>query len=844
MPRPTSPIVVGLATVVLGGALYVGTRSVAGAPPLGPLLDPVHGVWALARTAVPAADAEAAVRGLGSSVDVRFDSRGVPHVFATSLADAARAIGYIHARDRLFQMEVQTRAVAGTLAELVGDRAVPLDREARAQGLAVAARKSYDTLPPSDPSRRLADAYAEGVNAWIDAMSRDELPFEFRLLGAHPQRWEPAYTAYLFARMGLTLAMSDGELRRGTAEALVGRAAVDAVFPRDQPIQEPIQPTAQRAPRVAFRPLPPPQPTDSAALRVALALDDAFARVATLDVSGTNMRDRQLDDVAVGSNNWAVSPRRSASGHALLAGDPHLSLTLPSIWYQAHIVVPDSLDVYGVTIPGAPIPPIGFNRDLAWSETNTGADVADYFIETVNDSLHPTQYRLDGAWQPLRQRIEAIRGKGGRVVETDTVYETHRGPMLRTAGRWVSRRWTVTDVSDAMRVFLDLARARTVKDGWAATDGFHAPAQNFVMADRGGHIALRSTGHYPVRAKTAARGDLLIDGSTRANDWQGWWKPSEYPQAYDPAQGYVASANQQPKDPTADPRYFGWDWPSPWRAMRINEVLRADSAMTVDAMRRLQTDPVSAQTKYFLPAILAAAREGAARDTSLRRAADLLGAWDGRMLGEQTAIVLYDAILSELTTRTWDELQAPRNGSAPREGARRVSTPQASVLAELLAEPESPWWDDRSTPNVRERRDDIMRASITAAWGRVTTRLGPPGPAWEWGRSRHALVRHLIGIPALSRPDVPVQAGPGTVSPSSGDGNHGASWRMVVELGPEVRAWGVYPGGQSGNPISPRYADLIGKWSAGTLDSLPFPRKPDELPPSAGGARLVLRGAK
>ena len=442
MPRPTSPIVVGLATVVLGGALYVGTRSVAGAPPLGPLLDPVHGVWALARTAVPAADAEAAVRGLGSSVDVRFDSRGVPHVFATSLADAARAIGYIHARDRLFQMEVQTRAVAGTLAELVGDRAVPLDREARAQGLAVAARKSYDTLPASDPSRRLADAYAEGVNAWIDAMSRDELPFEFRLLGAHPQRWEPAYTAYLFARMGLTLAMSDGELRRGTAEALVGRAAVDAVFPRDQPIQEPIQPTAQRAPRVAFRPLPPPQPTDSAALRVALALDDAFARVTTLDVSGTNMRDRQLDDVAVGSNNWAVSPRRSASGHALLAGDPHLSLTLPSIWYQAHIVVPDSLDVYGVTIPGAPIPPIGFNRDLAWSETNTGADVADYFIETVNDSLHPTQYRLDGAWQPLRQRIEAIRGKGGRVVETDTVYETHRGPMLRTAGRWVSRRWT------------------------------------------------------------------------------------------------------------------------------------------------------------------------------------------------------------------------------------------------------------------------------------------------------------------------------------------------------------------------------------------------------------------
>ena len=150
----------------------------------------------------------------------------------------------------------------------------------------------------------------------------------------------------------------------------------------------------------------------------------------------------------------------------------------------------------------------------------------------------------------------------------------------------------------------------------------------------------------------------------------------------------------------------------------------------------------------------------------------------------------------------------------------------------------------RSAEEKNQRRDDILRASITAAWGRVTTRLGPPGPAWEWGKSRHALVRHLIGIPALSRPDVPVQAGPGTVSPSSGDGNHGASWRMVVELGPEVRAWGVYPGGQSGNPISPRYADLIGKWSAGTLDSLPFPRTPADLPASAGGSRLVLRGTR
>jgi penicillin amidase len=784
---------------------------------------------------MPPTRASAAIPALGSAVDVRFDDHGVPHIFAASLTDAARALGYVHARDRLFQMEVQTRAAAGTLAELVGDRALPLDREARAQGLAAAARRGFESLPATSPGRLLADAYAEGVNAFLGVMTADELPFEFRLLGSKPQRWEPAYTAYLFTRMGVTLAYSEGELRRAAVDALIGRTATDALFPRENPIQEPIQPNGQRTPRLDWKKLPPPGPTDPAKARVALELRETLA---TLAGAGP---DDQLDDVAVGSNNWAVAPKRTAGGKALLAGDPHLSLTLPSIWYQAHLVVADTLDVYGVTLPGAPIPPIGFNRDVAWSVTNTGADVADYFIETVDDSAHPTRYKVDGNWRPLTTRVETVHGKSGRTLATDTIFETHRGPMLRSGGQWVSRRWTVTDASDVIVPFLGAARSTNVKELWEATNTFFAPAQNFVSADRGGHIALRSTGHYPVRAKGAERGDLLIDGSKSANDWQGWWKPSEYPQAYDPPQGYVVSANQQPKDPRVDPRYLGWDWPSPWRAMRINEMLRADSAVTPDAMRRMQTDPVSAQTRFFLPALIEVAAAGAGRDSTLARAAAMLKAWDGRLDAENRAAVLYEAVLSEMTTRTWDELTttSARTGERPR----RADTPQNVVLLELMQDPDSPWWDDRSTPDVREHRDDIIRASVAAAWKRLVERLGPPGDKWRWGANRRALVRHVIGIPALSRPNVPLQGGPGSVNPSSGDGNHGASWRMVVELGAEVRAWGVYPGGQSGNPISPRYTDLLGKWSAGTLDSLRFPRKADDLSPAVTSSRLDLRRA-
>lgn len=831
----TSPVTVGLAATMLAGALVVGGRSTGGAPPLGALLDPVHGVWALARTATPPDSVGAAIPGLAQAVDVRFDDRGVPHIFAASMADAVRALGYVHARDRLFQLEIQTRAVAGTLAELLGERALPLDREARAQGLAVAMTRGYDGLPATSASRVLANAYAEGVNAFVGGMTRSELPLEFRLLGATPQHWEPKYTAYLFGRMGLTLAYSDGELRRAAVEALVGREATDALFPRNAPIQEPIQPNGLRVPRQDVVTLPAPNPADSARLRGAVAALDA-SRVTRLAL---RVEDDAPDDVSVGSNNWAVSPKRSATGNALLAGDPHLSLTLPSIWYEAHLVVPESLDVYGVTLVGSPLPPIGFNRDVAWSETNTGADVADYFVESVDDATRPHRYQVDGAWRPLRERVEVIRGRRERVLATDTVLETHRGPMLRSSGAWVSRRWVVTDAYDVVGPFLKLARARSVADARAATDSFFAPAQNFVSADRTGHIGMRSTGRFPLRARGVERGDVLLDGSRSASDWQGWWPLKDYPQAYDPPQGYVVSANQQPKDPHADPRYLGWDWPSPWRAMRINEMLRADSTLTPDKMRRMQTDPVSVHVRTFLPAMIAAAEAGADRDTVLARAATILREWDGRLDAENTQAVLYEVTMGELAQRTWDELRT----SAPGERPRLVSTPEAMLLTVLLRDPESPWWDDRSTANVRERRDDIIRASILAAWSRLSARLGPPGPAWRWGASRRATVRHILRFDVLSRLSVPVTGGPGSVSPSFGDGNHGASWRMVVELGPEVRAWGTYPGGQSGNPISPRYAEFLGKWSAGTLDTLRFPRSAGDLPSSLTSARIALRPA-
>jgi penicillin G amidase len=831
MPARTSPVTTSLAAVVLAGALYVGFVPIKSGPALGPFLDPVHGVWAVATRANLPETQSAKIPGLRGTVDVRYDDRGVPHVFATNLDDAYRAIGWIHARDRLFEMEIQTRAVAGTLSELVGKRALELDREARAMGLAWGAERNFRATDSNSVSGRAVRAYAQGVNAYIDQMSSADLPLEYRLLSAKPMHWKPQYSAYLLSRMGLTLAYSDGELRRAKVEALIGKAAADALFPVNSPIQEPIQPNGQRAARFDFVKLPPPAPVDSAKLAVAVDMERAAAKFAS--ATGGDA------EFALGSNSWAVSPRRTAAGHALLEGDPHLSLSMPSVWYEEHIVVPDTLDAYGVGFVGAPFIAIGFNRDVAWTETNTAADVADYYIETVDDDAHPTKYKLDGAWKPLEVRIESVHDRGGAALSTDTIYHTHRGPMLRAGKQWVSRRWTVLEPNDVNAVFARAAMSHSSAELFKAFESYETPAQNVLTADRGGHIAIRSTGHYPIRPKSAPRGDVLIDGSSSANDWQGWWPVADYPQAVDPAQGYLASNNQQPKDPKVDPRFFGWDWPDPWRAMRINVLLRSDTLMTPDKMRRFQTDPVSERTKIFVSAFQVAVQAAPTpRDTALTHAAQLLVTWNQQFTPDNQVAVLYVAALDELTRRTWDELNIP--GATSTDRPRGAATPSSAVLTELLSDPKSAWWDDRSTKDVVEDRDMILRASLLAAYQHTMKQYGQPGEAWRWGYVRYANINHLLRIPALSRLNIPMQSGPGTLSPSGGDGTAGSSWRMVVELGPEVRAWGTYPGGQSGNPSSKRYDDRLAKWESGELDTLRFPHHATDLAGHALSSTLTL----
>lgn len=824
MPRLLAALVL-LAITLVAGATRIGP-----APALGAFLDPAHGVWSLARATSLPRDARASVVNLGATVTVLYDDRAVPHIFAANEEDAYRALGYVTARDRLYQLYLQTMAASGRLTEIAGPRALALDREMRGLGLPRSAERLAATVPDTSPSVRRLRAYADGINSYVRALPASELPLEFRLTGTRPSEWTLADSYHLFNRMGWTLAYLSLEDDRAAAASRVGTRAAAALFPDNDAIQEPIQPNGQRAPRFDARVLPPPGEPDTGSGRLLAAGATFFpARSATM---------REDDERrSMASNNWAVSPRRSASGHALLAGDPHLDLTLPSIWYEAHLVVPGALDVAGVTIPGSGAIVIGFNRDVAWTLTNSGADVLDLYAEQVDDSVAPTRYRLDGEWKAIESRIERYRGHGGKTIATDTLHFTHRGPMQRVRGRWLSMRWTVLEAGTEIDAFHDAAHARSAADVQAAfVHSYRAPAQNVIAADRAGHIQIGTQGRFPIRAGDGS-GSTVRDGGSSANDWRGTLAADQLPRSIDPAQGFLASANQQPIDPLVTTNWWGGSY-DPWRAVRINTLLRGDSAVTVDAMRRYQTDPGSARADLFVPHFLAAAarvlaRTGAQPDASLAEASRLLSQWDRRYTRDDARAVLFEGAMQELTTRTWDELIVP--GSA-----RRIITPASAMLAVLLGDSASAWWDVRSTPAI-EHRDDILAASLAASLANARATHGAPDAGgWRWQGIRRANIFHLLRLPALSALEIPVQGGPATLSPSSGSGTHGASWRMVVELGPSLRAWATYPGGQSGNPVSRRYRDRIDEWTRGALTAIRLPASPAELDEAHRSARLIL----
>jgi penicillin amidase len=789
-------------TLVLTTALvYTLNIKIGDVPPLGKFLSPFEGFWRNAETKEMASQASLEVEGLRDKVEVLFDDRLVPHVFAQNDHDLYFAQGYLTARDRLWQMELQTHVAAGRVSEIVGPKALELDRYHRQMGMVHGARQTLRGFMADPNSQIMAEAYTAGVNAYITSLSPREYPLEYKLLAYAPEPWTPLKSTLLLKLMTMDLAGRSDDFRMTNILQKYGPEVVQDLFPNYPSRMDPIVPPGTR---YDFTPVPiPPSPAGY-----------------TAEKAGTSPVEEP--DPGIGSNNWVISAEKSATGYPILANDPHLRLSLPSIWYQMQLVGP-GVNVYGATIPGAAGVVIGFNEQVSWGVTNVDADVMDWYEVRFRDEAK-TEYWHDQRWKPVRRVVEEIKVRGLAQPVLDTVLYTHHGPVVhspapRSAGHDVpvgrAMRWIAHEESNEYRSLYAINRARNYDDFVQALSHWTAPAQNFIYADIHKDIAIWPNGKFPL--KWPAQGKFVLDGSNPAHDWQGWVPHAHNPHVKNPPRGFVSSANQFSTDPSY-PYYLNWRFDTYERGARINERLAAMEQATPDSLRQLQNDNLGLHARDVLPALLPYVRRDHLSPEQQQALGQLAG-WNYYYHPGLIGPTVFDIWWQKLAQAIWND-----EFGSTKEMVMR-SPDRTRTVDLILREPAARWFDNVRTPE-KETLPELVHESFTAAIDSLHRQHGPWGAKWQWGHHKSTAVQHLAGLPGFGRPDLFIGGGRGIVNATSE--RAGPSWRMVVAVGPEMKGYGIYPGGQSGNPGSPYYDNLLDVWLKGDLLEFIYLRGPKE----------------
>ena len=741
------------------------------------------------RSSLPQVDGEIRLTGLEAPVTVVRDRFAIPHIEAQSLRDAGFALGFVHAQDRLWQMEFQRRLGAGRLSEIVGPAAVAGDRFMRTLGLYRRADASFAHLKPA--TRAWLDAYAAGVNAYLETRS-GALPVEFLILRQDAiEPWKPADSLVWLRVMALDLSLNwRDELARARLARRLSREQIADLWP-DYPDDAP----------VTLSELAAGLPFDA----LAEALPPAPLR-------------------GQGSNAWVVAGSRSATGAPLLANDPHLGLQAPGIWYLAHLRSPEA-ELIGATLPGVPAVALGHNGRVAWGLTNTGPDTQDLFVERIDPS-EPGRYLAPGGSLPFATREEVIRIKGEEPVVLE-VRETRHGPVLSDLlpdpettfgeGHAVALSWTGLAEDDAtLQALLELGSTRDWPAFVAALSGVGSPMQNVLYADVEGHIGLIAPGRVPVRG--SGDGRWPVPGWTGAYDWQGFIPYDELPRALDPPDGVLLNANNRIV-PEGYPHFLTADWEPAYRARRLEAALEGDRH-SLESFARLQADQLSLLAADFLPLMLEAAPAGGEAAAMVGR----LRAWDRVMRADAAEPLVFAAWYRELSRLIYaDELGdlfPSFWGIRPRFMTRVLHGREA-------------WCDDVGTAEMETCAELIGRA-LDLALADLRRRFGEDADAWRWGSAHPARMTHApLG-------DQPWLAWLLNVEPESGgdgatiDVGHyrirdperpfaniaAPSYRGLYDLADLDRSRFVTATGQSGNPLSAHYRDLTELWLRGATASM------------------------
>lgn len=771
-------------------------------PPLGSLLNPFQGFWQNAENAKAWKDDEAKLPGLQDEVKVYFDERLVPHVFAKNDADLYFMQGYITAKYRLWQMEIQTRSAAGRISEVAGDKAIDNDRMQRRIGLGYGAENAQEYIAKDPASKKLIDAYCAGVNAYIKTLKPKDYPIEYKLLDYAPEEWTPLKVALLLKNMANMLAVFEYDVENTNFVAKYGEKNFRELYPDFIDAEDPIIPKGTTWNEGT-------KGGEENTLKQARATggikNELFANAIP------------KPDEITGSNNWAVSGTKTKSGKPILCNDPHLRLSLPSIWYEMQLVSPN-MNVYGATLPGSPAVIIGFNDSIAWGVTNGGRDVRDWYKVKFKDDTR-SEYEYNGQWVKSEKKVERFKVRGAEDV-LDTVIYTRFGIVIydQTFGIADSKKnlavkWTGHLPSNEFKTFYELNCGKNYDDYMNALKNYTCPAQNFVFASRSGDIAIKQQGRFPLRDKAIEQGKYVCDGTTDKDEWKGYIPTADNPTVKNPERGFVSSANQHPTDTTYPYYYPGLANYENYRNRHINKLLTDGKDIDVEFMKKMQTDNYNLLASEAVPVLLSLLNTSSLTENG-KTIVDSLGKWDYYNNANEICPVYFDIWWVELRKLLWDEMTDIK---VP------MKIPSPYVTVEFLKhDSTSQFYDNLSTPDKKETREDI----VLMAFKKVEDTLQKKQFA-DWGHYKNTKISHLLpGAEALSFMHVYNGGGYGIINATSA--TNGPSWRMIVDEG-TMKAYVVYPGGESGNPGSAYYDNMVKTWANGQYYEANYIKTGDEL---------------
>ncbi len=767
-------------------------------PRLGYFLSPQKGFWQNAENDKNF-NLDLALKELQDNATVYFDERLVPHIYAENDHDAIFLQGYLQAKFRLWQMEFQTLAAGGRLSEIMGDSAngvnfLRVDQNFRRMGMVYGAENNLKQMSADPATKNALDAFTEGVNCYILNLEEKDLPLEYKLLDYKPELWSNLKSSLLQMYMSYNLAGYEQDFEQSNARSIFTRQQYEALYPYGHDSSKSIVPGAKF---LTNHISPPASPVD---------LDSLYLNYKQ---AVQPLVPQQRPDRSHGSNNWAIDSTKTKSGYPILCNDPHLGLNLPAIWYEMQISSPN-FNAYGVSLVGAPYIIIGFNESCAWGVTNAGRDVKDYYeIRFRDDSKQ--QYLYNGKWLNTSFRTEVIKIKG-KASDTQRIAMTVWGPVIYeesfpdklNSGKAYALRWSALDGSNGIKAFYELNRAKNYDDYVRATTTYACPGQNFVFASIKGDIAIRQQGDFP--AKWRRQGDFIMPGTDSSFRWSGTIADSLNIILHNPPRGFVSSANQMVYD-TSYPFYLGTGYPV-YRGYIINRKLHQLQNATVEDMEKMQTDNYNVFAEMARPVLISLLDSN--QNGTAREYLDVLKNWNLYNNAEEEGATVFKLF--------WDSLMTEVYQDEFSQTTLPLAWPDdASLFDNILKDSVKLFADDINTTTVETISDDVRmafeKAVATCANLKKENKL-------KWGIYKGSGVRHLLRIPAFSRLNLFAGGGKGIINAYRDF--HGPSWRMIVELGPEISARGIYPGGQSGNPGSRFYDNFIGDWVEGKYYTLHF----------------------